>query len=78
MQKTFSKLMEPSRTSYNPCFMSYLKKTAKKAHCLPFIKLYFVFEKLIYRQNDFSLILKRPKRIQKNFLRKMGPTGTFY
>ena len=44
--------------------MSYLKK---KAHCSPFLKVYFVFERLIHRQNDFSLIPKRPKRCRKHF-----------
>jgi hypothetical protein len=78
MQKPFSKQMGPSRTFYNPYFMSYLKKTAKKTHCSPFLKVYFLFERLIHRQNDFSLIPKRPKRMQKTFLRKMGPNGTFY
>ena len=33
---------------------------------------------LIYSQNDFSLVPKRPIRMQKTFSRKMGPTRMFY
>ena len=38
----------------------------------------FVFQRLVYSQNDFSLVPKRPKEMQKTFSRKMGPTRTFY
>ena len=78
MQKTFLRQMGPTRTFYNQRFMNYLKKTAKKAHCLLFFKIYFVFQRLIYSQNDFFLVPKRPIKMQKTFLRKMGPTRMFY
>ena len=37
-----------------------------------------MFQRLMYSQNDFSLVPKRPKEMQKTFSRKMGPTRTFY
>ena len=76
-RKHFRGRWERSERSTIDSFLVISRKRQKNSF-LSVFQGSFVFQRLVYSLNDFSLVPKRPKQMQKTFLRKMGPTRTFY
>ena len=53
-------------------------KTKKKTRFFAIFQGILVFQRLAKSLTDYSLVSKRPKKMQKTFLRKKGLTKTFY
>ena len=76
-RKHFRGRWERSERSTIDSFLVISRKRQKNSF-LSVFQGSFVFQRLVYSLNDFSLVPKRPKKMQKTFSRKMGPTRTFY
>ena len=51
------------------------EENQKKTHFISILDGTFMFQRSIWNQNDFSFVLKRPKEMQRTFLKKMGPSS---
>ena len=78
MQKTFFDKDGTNQNVLRSMVFELFEENGKKLIFCFFFRGFYVVQRLMYSQNDFSIVPKRPKEMQKTFSRKMGPTRTFY
>ena len=77
MQNSFSRRLGPTRTLYDRRFLSYGQKTTRCLNRAVF-KHFLVLQASFYGQNNLQKFVKRAKKMQNSFSRRLGPTRTLY